>query len=64
MRYFDDYQTIKGANLSFHMHGYAATRATIAISSVFAALAMGWALQGIGMEMVLRVLFVINPADC
>jgi len=60
MRYFDDYKAA-GVPTFPSTYGFAATRATIAISSIFAALAMGWAAWGIGMEIgYLRVLFVLS----
>jgi len=60
MRYFDDYQAAKVPTFP-STYGFPATRATIAISSVFAALAMGWAAWGIGMEFgYLRVLLVLS----
>lgn len=60
MRYFNDYQAAKVPTFP-STYGFPATRATIAISSVFAALAMGWAAWGIGMEFgYLRVLLVLS----
>jgi heme o synthase len=60
MRYFNDYKAA-GVPTFPSTYGFAATRATIAISSIFAALAMGWAAWGIGMEIgYLRVLFVLS----
>lgn len=60
MRYFDDYKAA-GVPTFPSTYGFAATRATIAISSIFAALAMGWSAWGIGMEIgYLRVLFVLS----
>ncbi|PKN91013.1 MAG: hypothetical protein CVU44_21380 [Chloroflexi bacterium HGW-Chloroflexi-6] len=60
MRYFDDYNTARVPTFP-STYGFAATRVIIAISSVFAALAMGWAAWGIGMEIgYLRVLFVLS----
>jgi protoheme IX farnesyltransferase len=60
MRYFDDYKAA-GVPTFPSSYGFATTRATIAISSVFAALAMGWAAWGIGMEIgYLRVLLVLS----
>jgi protoheme IX farnesyltransferase len=60
MRYFDDYQAAKVPTFP-STYGFSATRATIAISSVFAALAMGLAGWGIGMEIgYLRVLLVLS----
>ncbi len=60
MRYFDDYKAA-GVPTFPSTYGFETTRATIAISSVFAALAMGWAAWGIGMEIgYLRVLLVLS----
>lgn len=60
MRYFDDYKTA-GVPTFPSTYGFPATRAVIAISSVFAALAMGWAAWDIGMEIgYLRVLFILS----
>jgi protoheme IX farnesyltransferase len=60
MRYFNDYKAA-GVPTFPSTYGFAVTRATIAISSIFAALAMGWAAWGIGMEIgYLRVLFVLS----
>jgi protoheme IX farnesyltransferase len=60
MRYFDDYKAA-GVPTFPSTYGFSATRATIALSSVFAALAMGWAAWGIGMEFgYLRVLLVLS----
>jgi protoheme IX farnesyltransferase len=60
MRYFDDYKAAKVPTFP-SVYGFSFTRATIAISSVFAALAMGWAGWGIGMEIgYLRVLIVLS----
>ncbi|MDX9993022.1 MAG: UbiA family prenyltransferase [Anaerolineales bacterium] len=60
MRYFDDYKAA-GVPTFPSTYGFPVTRATIAISSVFAALAMGWAAWGIGMEIgYLRVLIVLS----
>lgn len=60
MRYFNDYKAA-GVPTFPSTYGFATTRAVIAISSVFAALAMGWAAWGIGMEIgYLRVLVVLS----
>lgn len=60
MRYFDDY---KSANIPTFasIYGFKITRITIAISSIFAALAMGSAALGIGMAWgFLRLLGVLS----
>jgi protoheme IX farnesyltransferase len=60
MRYFADYQAARVPTFP-STYGFPATRAAIAVSSVFAALAMGWAAWGIGMEIgYLRVLLVLS----
>ncbi|MBN1147418.1 MAG: protoheme IX farnesyltransferase [Anaerolineales bacterium] len=60
MRYFDDYQAA-GVPTFPSIHGFGFTRATIASSSVLAALAMGMAAWGIGMEWgFLRLLGVLS----
>jgi len=60
MRYFADYQAARVPTFP-STYGFPATRAAIAVSSVFAALAMGWAAWDIGMEIgYLRVLFVLS----
>jgi len=60
MRYFADYQTA-GVPTFPSTYGFAATRATIAISSILAALAMGAASWGIGVEWCfLRLLGVLS----
>ncbi|MBN2147736.1 MAG: UbiA family prenyltransferase [Anaerolineales bacterium] len=60
MRYYDDYQAASVPTFP-STYGLAFTRATIAISSVLAALAMGLAAWGIGMEWsFLRVLGVLS----
>jgi len=50
MRYFDDYKTA-GVPTFASTYGFGATRITIAISSIFAALSMGIAAWGIGMTL-------------
>ncbi len=60
MRYFNDYQAA-GVPTFPSTYGLGVTRATIAISSVMAALAMGFASWGIGMEWgFLRLLGVLS----
>jgi protoheme IX farnesyltransferase len=60
MRYFNDYQAA-GVPTFPSSYGFATTRATIAISSILAALAMGAAAWGIGMEWgFLRLLGVLS----
>jgi protoheme IX farnesyltransferase len=60
MRYFHDYQAA-GVPTFPSTYGFGVTRATIAVSSVFAALAMGLAAWGIGMQVgYLRVLLVLS----
>lgn len=60
MRYFNDYQSA-GVPTFPSTYGFGATRATIAIASVLAALAMGAAAWGIGMEWgFLRLLGVLS----
>ena len=60
MRYFNDYQAA-GVPTFPSTYGFATTRATIAISSILAALAMGAAAWGIGMEWgFLRLLGVLS----
>lgn len=60
MRYFADYQAARVPTFP-STYGFPATRAAIAVSSVFAALAMGWAAWDIGMEIgYLRVLFILS----
>ena len=68
MRYFDDYQAA-GVPTFPSTYGFRATRATIAVSSILAALAMGAAAWGIGMSWgFLRLLGVLvgrlAPAGC
>jgi protoheme IX farnesyltransferase len=60
MRYFYDYQ-VAGVPTFPATYGFGFTRATIAISSIVAALAMGAAAWGIGMEWgFLRLLGVLS----
>lgn len=60
MRYFDDYRAA-GVPTFPSTYGFSFTRATIAISSVLAALAMGLAAWGIGMSWgCLRLLGVLS----
>jgi len=60
MRYFDDYKTA-GVPTFASTYGFKITRITIAISSIFAALAMGSAALGIGMAWgFLRLLGVLS----
>jgi protoheme IX farnesyltransferase len=60
MRYFDDYQAA-GVPTFPSQYGFGFTRAIIAISSILAALAMGVAAWGIGMEWgFLRLLGVLS----
>jgi protoheme IX farnesyltransferase len=60
MRYFDDYK-VAGVPTFPSTYGFGDTRAAIAISSVCAALSMGWAAWGIGMEIgYLRILLVLS----
>jgi protoheme IX farnesyltransferase len=60
MRYFNDYQAA-GVPTFPSSYGFATTRATIAISSILAALSMGAAAWGIGMEWgFLRLLGVLS----
>ena len=60
MRYFDDYQTA-GVPTFVSTYGFSFTRATIAISSILAALAMGLSAWGIGMAWgFLRLLGVLS----
>ena len=60
MRYFNDYQAARVPTFP-STYGFATTRATIAISSILAALAMGAAAWGIGMEWgFLRLLGVLS----
>lgn len=60
MRYFDDYKTA-GVPTFASAYGFKYTRMTIAVSSIFAALAMTSAAFGIGMEWgFLRVLGVLS----
>lgn len=60
MRYFTDYQAA-GVPTFASTHGFGFTRATIACSSIFAALAMGTAAWGIGMTWgYLRLLCVLS----
>ena len=60
MRYFNDYQAA-GVPTFPSTYGFSTTRATIAISSILAALAMGAAAWGIGMEWgFLRLLGVLS----
>jgi protoheme IX farnesyltransferase len=60
MRYFDDYQAAGVPTLPA-IHGFGFTRATIALSSLLAALSMGCAAWGIGMEWgFLRLLGVLS----
>jgi protoheme IX farnesyltransferase len=60
MRYFNDYQAA-GVPTFPSTYGLSATRTTIAISSILAALAMGAAAWGIGMEWgFLRLLGVLS----
>ncbi len=60
MRYFDDYQAA-GVPTFPSTYGFGFTRATIALSSILAALAMGFAAWGIGMEWgFLRLLGVLS----
>lgn len=60
MRYFDDYQAA-GVPTFPSTYGFGFTRATIALSSIQAALAMGLAAWGIGMEWgFLRLLGVLS----
>jgi protoheme IX farnesyltransferase len=60
MRYFNDYQAA-GVPTFPSTYGLATTRATIAISSILAALAMGMAAWGIGMQWgFLRLLGVLS----
>ena len=60
MRYFDDYQAA-GVPTFPSTYGFGFTRATIAISSILAALAMGLAAWGIGMAWgFLRLLGVLS----
>lgn len=60
MRYFDDYQAA-GVPTFPSQYGFSFTRAVIAISSILAALAMGVAAWGIGMEWgFLRLLGVLS----
>ena len=60
MRYFADYQAASVPTFP-STYGFGATRATIAISSILAALAMGLAAWGIGMEWgFLRLLGVLS----
>jgi len=76
MRYFTDYQEA-GVPTFPSTYGFSTTRATIAISSILAAMAMGAAAWGIGMEwgflrllgvlsaglLVLAVATVIRPSE-
>lgn len=60
MRYFTDYQAA-GVPTFPSTYGFSTTRATIAISSILAAMAMGAAAWGIGMEWgFLRLLGVLS----
>jgi protoheme IX farnesyltransferase len=60
MRYYDDYQSA-GVPTFPSTYGFSTTRVTIAISSILAALAMGAAAWGIGMEWgFLRLLGVLS----
>jgi protoheme IX farnesyltransferase len=60
MKYFDDYKAA-GIPTFPATYGYQATRIAIAVSSIFAALAMGAAAWGIGMTVgYLRVLIVLS----
>ena len=60
MRYFDDYQAA-GVPTFASMYGFGFTRATIAIASIFAALAMGFAAWEIGLTWgFLRLLGVLS----
>ena len=60
MRYFDDYQAA-GVPTFPSTYGFGFTRATIALSSILAALAMGLAAWGIGMSWgFLRLLGVLS----
>lgn len=60
MRYYDDYQAA-GVPTFPSTYGFKATRATIALSSILAALAMGLAAYGIGMTWgFLRLLIVLS----
>ena len=60
IRYFDDYQAA-GVPTFASMYGFGFTRATIAIASIFAALAMGFAAWEIGLTWgFLRLLGVLS----
>jgi protoheme IX farnesyltransferase len=60
MKYFDDYKAARVPTFP-STYGFGVTRLTIAVSSVFAALAMGFAAWGIGMTLgYLRVLAVLS----
>lgn len=60
IRYYDDYK-IAGVPTFPSTYGFGMTQSTIAVSSMFAALAMGFAAWGIGMEWgFLRLLGVMS----